>query len=422
MLLFNPGRKNCAKDVKNNSSTPGSFKSSVTDTRRPYGSGDAPLPPRADLVTPSGTFTQIPFPPALQSSNSSETSIRIGESQTLPITRDKEDKRMRQLRRWVDTAVPEMVQPFLDMVEQSGNLRNIDRDGRRCSCAPTVHAIQVLCVHLDKLEYRCVCSCSPAANLVAIGYFPSSPSRPSLAVDIKMLEFMSELFVRSPPNITAWSAALEVSLESLGYKLASSDTLRRKMGACVRWYRFLVATKDVVVDNLMDMVGEPSATKLPNDEGREWVDNKNTSDGKTPSPYLQDRCPLCFGGKQAHDPSMLVDVVVCIDANFQQKRRKTSRGTAREPPFVHPRTVFLSDADINIAKDLYTSKHGKQPQEVSADLHSGPADSGEDAKEPGMKVPKSALDGCRDSFLAADERRTKASTRVFADTGVMGLL
>ncbi|KAH6906264.1 hypothetical protein BKA70DRAFT_1106739, partial [Coprinopsis sp. MPI-PUGE-AT-0042] len=53
---------------------------------------------------------------------------------------------------------------------------------------------------------------------------------------------------------------------------------------------------------------------------------------------------------------------------------------------------------------------------------SGGTESGEDTKEPGMKVLKSALDGCRDSFLAADERRTKASTRVFADTGVMGLL
>lgn len=39
-----------------------------------------------------------------------------------------------------------------------------------------------------------------------------------------------------------------------------------------------------------------------------------------------------------------------------------------------------------------------------------------------MKVPKSVLDACLDSFTAADEKRTKASTKFFADTGLMALL
>ncbi|KAI6102138.1 hypothetical protein F5141DRAFT_1190033 [Pisolithus sp. B1] len=39
-----------------------------------------------------------------------------------------------------------------------------------------------------------------------------------------------------------------------------------------------------------------------------------------------------------------------------------------------------------------------------------------------MKVPISVLDGCRDSFHAADERQKKASTQFFADTGLMALL
>ncbi|EAU85687.2 hypothetical protein CC1G_12623 [Coprinopsis cinerea okayama7 len=45
-----------------------------------------------------------------------------------------------------------------------------------------------------------------------------------------------------------------------------------------------------------------------------------------------------------------------------------------------------------------------------------------DFKEPGMKVPVSALNDCLDSFTAADEQRSKASTTLFADTGLMGLL
>ena len=46
----------------------------------------------------------------------------------------------------------------------------------------------------------------------------------------------------------------------------------------------------------------------------------------------------------------------------------------------------------------------------------------EDTIEPGLKVPNSVLDGCNDSFKAADERRQKASTQFFADTGLMALL
>ncbi|KAF9502849.1 hypothetical protein BS47DRAFT_1374525 [Hydnum rufescens UP504] len=39
-----------------------------------------------------------------------------------------------------------------------------------------------------------------------------------------------------------------------------------------------------------------------------------------------------------------------------------------------------------------------------------------------MKVPVSALDACHESFTAADEARQKASTAIFADTGLMALL
>lgn len=45
-----------------------------------------------------------------------------------------------------------------------------------------------------------------------------------------------------------------------------------------------------------------------------------------------------------------------------------------------------------------------------------------DDLEQGMQVPPSVLDGCNESFIAADERRIKASSQFFADTGLMGLL
>lgn len=46
----------------------------------------------------------------------------------------------------------------------------------------------------------------------------------------------------------------------------------------------------------------------------------------------------------------------------------------------------------------------------------------EDGFEGSMKVPTSVLDSCNDSFKAADEKREKASTKFFADTGLMALV
>jgi hypothetical protein len=51
-----------------------------------------------------------------------------------------------------------------------------------------------------------------------------------------------------------------------------------------------------------------------------------------------------------------------------------------------------------------------------------PTEGEEDGYENGMRVPTSVLDGCGESFFAADEKREKASTQFFADTGVMAML
>lgn len=49
-------------------------------------------------------------------------------------------------------------------------------------------------------------------------------------------------------------------------------------------------------------------------------------------------------------------------------------------------------------------------------------DHAEDGYKVGMKVPISVLDGCQESFIAADKRREKASTTFFADTGLMAMM
>lgn len=64
-----------------------------------------------------------------------------------------------------------------------------------------------------------VCTCSTPLILLRMGLFPCSPVRPTLAVDLNMLEYLTELFVRSPPNITAWCDTLEAFLGNRQYKI-----------------------------------------------------------------------------------------------------------------------------------------------------------------------------------------------------------
>lgn len=61
------------------------------------------------------------------------------------------------------------------------------------------------------------------------------------------------------------------------------------------------------------------------------------------------------------------------------------------------------------------SRHTRRPAKPKAP-------NADDAMEPGMALPTSVLDECGNSFIAADEKREKASTQFFADTGIMSLL
>jgi hypothetical protein len=150
MLLFNTNRCRNAPSAGGESNDSGSFVSA--NPRLPHGSRKAGIHPHVDLVTPSGSYTQIPIPPLEDLSAVSGEQINVADSptSTSPTQPSKhEEKRLKQLRRWVETTVPEMVQPFLDMMADSRNLRDVDRAARRCTCLPTVHMLQVLCVHIN---------------------------------------------------------------------------------------------------------------------------------------------------------------------------------------------------------------------------------------------------------------------------------
>jgi hypothetical protein len=50
-----------------------------------------------------------------------------------------------------------------------------------------------------------------------IGFFPCAPIRPTLAVDINLLQFVSFGFLNMAPNITGWAKTIEDFLRIRGY-------------------------------------------------------------------------------------------------------------------------------------------------------------------------------------------------------------
>lgn len=115
-----------------------------------------------------------------------------------------------------------------------------------------------------------------------------------------------------------------------------------------------------------------------------------------------------------------VDIIACLDACFKQKCRKAQ---GKEPPVPrqHPDTAFISPDDVKGMEALVDeARTVKDPKKSK---HKAPAESeSSDQCETGIKVPNSILNLCGDSFKAADDKRVKASTQYFSDTGLMALL
>ena len=124
-----------------------------------------------------------------------------------------------------------------------------------------------------------------------------------------------------------------------------------------------------------------------------------------------------------------VDSIVCLDVCFTQKRRK-SQGNSWAPPRQHPETVFVlvdeSEQMEATVEEICPSRPLKASEKAAASKAQPKATSSAPSEnidyETGLKVPKSVLDECHESFLAADANRVKASTLFFADTGLMALL
>ncbi|KAG1719711.1 hypothetical protein EDB19DRAFT_1898645 [Suillus lakei] len=179
--------------------------------------------------------------------------------------------------------------------------------------------------------------------------------------DHQFPRFVRLLFVRQSPNQTAWCNAVETFLDGMGYKLLCKVGFSNSH-ACI----LTIMARDHISTLITDV--QKDQARLP--------------PINQPSEYLRSRCLLCFGGNTYHgsDLHSIPDAIISIDACFTQKRSTNPHGADSIDP---PNPTPIAEGD-------------------------------EDHYEEGMHVPVSVLNGCGESFVAADEKREKASTCLMA--------
>jgi hypothetical protein len=192
-----------------------------------------------------------------------------------------------------------------------------------------------------------ICDCYPAAvQLINIGYFPCAPVRPTLAIDINLLEFVTLASHNMAPNVMGWSNTLQEFLSIHGYLLGAKvqglfippmfhvlslywtfqDSIQQRFGNALHWYQVLVAIATHEVDTWIQHATSTkpaaapttcaeSATRdipFPLSKVSHHI-NENEPHNSTPSIYLQKRCPVCFsGGKPEFRTSQCVIIFLSM--------------------------------------------------------------------------------------------------------------
>ncbi|KAG2054407.1 hypothetical protein BDR06DRAFT_982445 [Suillus hirtellus] len=275
-------------------------------------------------------------------------------------------KRANQWCRWSEDVIPCMIVPYLSYIQETISLCHANMpaihhwtDGE-CRTGCRTHSIKEITI--------ITCPCLPAPlQLLCCMFFPCAPMASSLAS-------ICLLFLCQSPNQTVWCDVLEIFLDRMKYNNA------------FHWYQDHIST--LVIGSQKD--GAP-------------VDQ--------PSDYLYSQCPLCFGGNN------WPDFIICIDVCFTQKHSANPCGaTGSDPPNPTPSFFLLTD-DVK-AMENFVERCCRDRQQART-LRVEPD---EDSYEEGMCIPVSVLNGCGNSFIAADEKWKKASTCFFTDTSLMALV
>ncbi|KAJ7850425.1 hypothetical protein B0H14DRAFT_3137678 [Mycena olivaceomarginata] len=153
--------------------------------------------------------------------------IMFMEHTPMPDPAQHRRKQAAQWERWQCSVLPILLPEFARLLHETKSLR--DLDGRHPQTPSSIEDVEIY-----------FCDCTPAAvQLMRLGAFGCAPMLPSLAMDLRVLEFAMNLFLQISPNNTAFSLMLERVLGNMGFQLGHQNSLRRRFANCLMWYSHL---------------------------------------------------------------------------------------------------------------------------------------------------------------------------------------
>ncbi|KAL9937003.1 hypothetical protein V8E36_004238, partial [Tilletia maclaganii] len=236
----------------------------------------------------------------------------------------------------------------------------------RCACyaadgldssSNITHRIDIY--DLEFSGYFSVWSCTDhlAPLLVEAGLFPATPSRVQAAFSFGVLNFFHSLQGTARLGAMNFVSALlafhrgGTTVVESSASIPSQDVIRRQLRSASVWFAAVKARCSAQV---------PSAASLPKP-----VDTPVLGEDHLAASLreLAARCPACFGGLQRSNavPATTTDaqvsptsgppqLIVCLDGNFQHKRRRKRDAVWRNPL---PPDFFLSDQQVAHAREQF---------------------------------------------------------------------
>ena len=156
----------------------------------PYGLPGVLILPRQDLTPPLGSFLQIPLPTAADlhaaavDSHDNATNLDNGDSEgseedspteglhplVFPAEQGtpmkKMDKKISLWKNWALKLIPELLDPYMNLLMESENLKNIDRRLPQCSCNGVGHKMKVIAVFFESKLFLLPYNLFSMANLL----------------------------------------------------------------------------------------------------------------------------------------------------------------------------------------------------------------------------------------------------------------
>ncbi|KZO94172.1 hypothetical protein CALVIDRAFT_465531, partial [Calocera viscosa TUFC12733] len=226
-------------------------------------------------------------------------------------------------------------------------------------------------------------------RLVASGYWPSTPVRPTFAFSLDLLDFYLQLFADCAAPSEAFCETLRqfhgakevYHCNDKGHPI--EDPFRRPWTSAVQWYEIAKSSMQAAIEKTIYQERCRLLPALPDSTDPSGLEVLRQ--GRA-SMRLRQLCPACFASSEwGRDVRTFPDVIIQLDGNFHH-RRNTSGG--QSPVFYEPE-LFLDDA--------FVASIGKRMEDQRA-AHRGGQPS------PQFALPEEVVAACKESFKVAHEK------------------